>query len=222
MPRRSPTITSSRRRATLWLAAALLGLLWAAAPGALGGEQPAAKKLDQVKVDPPKSDQAGPAPSKADQSKADKSEPINITSDRMESNAGGDVVTFTGNVVATQADGMLKARLVRVFYRTLPEAAGAQGAEPRREVTRIEAEGEVMIVQAKKIATGERAVYSAAERTIVLTGSARVRQERDWVAGSKVTFYLDENRSVVEGAPGRRVTSIIYPKGEGEAEERRP
>jgi lipopolysaccharide export system protein LptA len=149
-------------------------------------------------------------------------EPISITSERMEANAAGDVVTFTGNVVATQADGMLKARLLRVFYRDLPPQAGAGAQEGRREITRIEAEGEVMIVQAKKIATGERAVYSSAERTIVLTGKARVRQERDWVAGSKVTFYLDENRSVVEGAPGRRVTSIIYPKGEREAEAKRP
>lgn len=142
-------------------------------------------------------------------------EPISITSERMEADAAGDVVTFSGNVVATQADGMLKAKQLRVFYRNLPAAPGA-AAEPRREITRIEADGEVKFVKGDKVATGERAVYSAAGRTIVLTGAPRVRQERDWVQGTRVTIYLDEERSVVEGAPGRRVESIIYPNAEQE------
>jgi lipopolysaccharide export system protein LptA len=140
--------------------------------------------------------------------KSEKSEPINITSDRMESNAAGDVVTFTGNVVATQADGMLKAKLVRVFYKTVP--AKAPGQEPRREIMRIEAEGDVMLVQGDKVGTGDRGIYSAADRTMVLIGNAKVRQDRDWITGPKVTYYLDEERSVVEGGPGQRVNSLIH------------
>ena len=142
-------------------------------------------------------------------------EPISITSERMEADAAGDVVTFSGNVVATQADGMLKAKQLRVFYRDLPGTPGAAG-EPRREITRIEADGAVKFVKGDKVATGERAVYNAPGRTIVLTGAPRVRQDRDWVQGTRVTIYLDEERSVVEGGPERRVESIIYPNGEPE------
>ncbi|MFH0810898.1 MAG: lipopolysaccharide transport periplasmic protein LptA [Pseudomonadota bacterium] len=138
-----------------------------------------------------------------------KEEPITITSDRMEASAAGDVVTFSGNVVATQAEGMLKARNIKVYYRTLPDSK-----EQQRQIQRIEAEGGVMIVQGKRIATGEKAVYSATDRTIVLSGQAKVKQEQDWVRGSRITLYLDDSRSVVEGAPGKRVESIIYPKGE--------
>ncbi len=150
-------------------------------------------------------------------------EPINITSERMEANSAGDMVTFTGNVVATQADGILKARVVKVFYRNMPageaKAAGGQPgqkAEPRREIVRIEADGDVVITQGNKVAVGEHGVYTAAERTIVLTGKPRVKQERDWVSGNRITFYLDEDRSLVESGPGRRVESTIYPKGEGQ------
>ncbi len=141
--------------------------------------------------------------------------PINITSERMEADAAGDVVTFSGNVVATQAEGMLKAQRVRVFYRDLPATEGSAAAgEPEREITRIEANGEVTVVQGDKVATGQQAVYSAQERTVILTGEPRVRQDRDWVRGTRVTIYLDEDRSVVEGGPGERVESVLYPRGE--------
>jgi len=151
----------------------------------------------------------------------------------MESNSAGDMVTFIGNVVAIQADGMLKARVVKVFYRNLPAGGGAPaqgqevkgqdpkgqaagGKEPKREITRIEADGDVMIIQGAKVGTGDHGVYNAAERTLTLTGNARVRQDRDWITGTKVTYYLDQDRSVVESGPGKRVESVIFPSGEAQ------
>lgn len=188
MPRPSPHSTSSNALRVILAAALLLGL---ACP-ALGAEAALADKTD----------------------KEEKSEPINITSDRMEANAAGDIVTFIGNVVATQADGMLKAKLVRVFYRTLP---APPGSEPRREIKRIEAEGDVMLLQGNKIGTGDHGVYDAASRTMVLTGNAKVRQDRDWITGTRITYHLDTEQSVVESGPGKRVESVIYPDGSQEA-----
>jgi lipopolysaccharide export system protein LptA len=159
-----------------------------------------------------------------------KQEPISITSERMEANTAGDIVTFTGDVVATQADGVLKAKVVKVYYHSVPGSGAAPAGtakagaakESRREIDRIEADGDVIIVRGVRTAVGEHAVYTAADRTIVLTGKPRLRQERDWISGNKVTVYLDEDRSIVDGAPGRRVQSTIYPQDQRQGGAKAP
>jgi lipopolysaccharide export system protein LptA len=67
----------------------------------------------------------------------------------------------------------------------------------------IEATGRVMIEKDEGRATSQKAVYFADEEKIVLTGEPVAWQKGTRVTGQKITMYLAEDRSVVEG--GSRV-----------------
>ena len=72
----------------------------------------------------------------------------------------------------------------------------------------------VRIVQLNKVATGEKAVYTRENRTVVLTGNPQAKQDCDIVKGDKITIYLDEDKSLVEGGANNRVKAVVHPKDE--------
>jgi lipopolysaccharide export system protein LptA len=78
-------------------------------------------------------------------------------------------------------------------------------------VSLIEATGRVRIVKADGQATCRKAVYHGDEDKIVLTGDPVAWQKGTKVSGEKITMYLAEERSVVEGQS--RV--MIEPEGSG-------
>jgi lipopolysaccharide export system protein LptA len=82
-------------------------------------------------------------------------------------------------------------------------AAGGQTTTKQR-IKEIIAEGNVDITSGDRHATSRKAVFNEIQRTVVLTGDAHIRELGNWVSGERVTVYLDENRSVVEGGGGDR------------------
>ncbi|MEW6262659.1 MAG: LptA/OstA family protein [Thermodesulfobacteriota bacterium] len=160
--------------------------------------------------------------------------PISITADRMEADDRDKVVTFTGNVVARQKELVLNCQVMKVFYQRVksePDEAGGDpaGTGPARraggrgdlaevlgddsnEIEKVECLGGVKITQGDKVAVAEKAVYlaKAKPRTIVMTGEPRLWRDKDYLTGMKITYFLDENRSVVEGGGRDRVNAIFY------------
>ncbi len=59
------------------------------------------------------------------------------------------------------------------------------------------------IVQGESRAISQHALYNKKEEKVVLTGSPVAWQSGTRISGPKMTMYLKENRSVVEG--GTRV-----------------
>jgi len=83
----------------------------------------------------------------------------------------------------------------------------SEGGEPstsKQRIKEIIAEGHVEITSGNRHATSNKAVYDETQRTLVLTGNARVQELSNWVSGERVTMYLDEKRSVVESGGGDR------------------
>ncbi len=74
----------------------------------------------------------------------------------------------------------------------------------KKEIRVIEAKGHVKITKGESRATCTRALYDKKNEKIILLGSPIVWQEGTRVSGQKITMYLKENRSIVEG--GTRVT----------------
>lgn len=146
----------------------------------------------------------------------DAGKPLAVTSDTMEALTDKNIVVFKGNVVAVE-DFTLCSEELRVHYGQ------------NRDMSRIEASGNVRIFQNGKTSTSERAVYDRDERTLVLTGSPVVRQCTDSVKGDRITVYLDKDNAVVESGNGGRVRAVIMPdkkcgeeaagRGEGLSEE---
>ena len=64
------------------------------------------------------------------------------------------------------------------------------------------------------MATVEKAVYYRQDEKVVLTGKPVVKQGNDFMAGDRITIFLNENRSVVESSEDKKVRAVIFPKRE--------
>jgi len=126
--------------------------------------------------------------------KHDSSQPISVTADRLEADDVARQVKFVGNVVARQG-------ALTVFYQ-----------EGSQEIDRVEADGDVRIVQGARVATGNKGIFFREEGRVVLTGDARVHQGTDFVEGDVITVLLGEEKSIVQGQDGARVNAVFTPK----------
>jgi lipopolysaccharide export system protein LptA len=168
----------------------------------------------------------GTVPGRAQQQKAaqaDKAEPIHITSDQVEAFQQERRVVFSGHVVATQKDIVVRGDKMTVFYVEKSQGE-AKGSEKTRgeatgsdlgggSVDRIVVEGNVQITQGERIATGKVATYYKAENKVVLTGDPRVVRNQDSIQGERITLFLDTEKSIVESGPSGRVQATIYSAG---------
>ena len=69
------------------------------------------------------------------------------------------------------------------------------------------------IVQQNKTGTAAQADYDSRDGRIKLTGNPKVMQGTDSVSGKVITYYVDDDRSVVTGGddPESRVEAVINP-----------
>ncbi len=137
--------------------------------------------------------------------------PIDITSDTVEANQKTNTVVFKGNVVAKQEDTTLYANMVTVFYD-----------EKTKKLKEIVATGNVKVVQLEKRATSQKATFDQDKNKVILDGDAVVREGANVIRGERITFYVDEERSVVEPVKGGRVSTSITPPPKEEGEEKKP
>jgi lipopolysaccharide export system protein LptA len=134
--------------------------------------------------------------------------PIDITSDTVE--ADQKQVTFKGNVVAKQEDITLYANTVVVVYD--PDT---------KKLKEIVATGNVKVVQLDRRATGQKVTFDQDKNKVVLDGDAVIREGTNVIRGERITFYVEEERSVVEGGKGGRVSTSITPPPKEEREKKK-
>jgi len=138
--------------------------------------------------------------------------PVEIVSDRLDAYREKDLVEFSGNVVATQGDRVIKSDSLMLYFKKKAEKPGAPGAAANAgDIDRIVSKGNVRITEKDRIVTGDQAVFYSDEQRIVVTGSPVMREGSNVVTGDRVVVFLNENRGVVEGSSGKRVTATIYP-----------
>jgi lipopolysaccharide export system protein LptA len=128
-------------------------------------------------------------------------EPLQVSSQRLESSGDLKQVKFSGDVVARQGDVVIHAGELVVHYT----AAGGK-------VSSVEAFGGVRVEQGARVATGERGVFDVAESRCVLTGTPRIQQGGNFVEGDEITFFLDSDRSIVKSQSGSRVNAVFHPR----------
>lgn len=127
-------------------------------------------------------------------------EPIFITSNWMEADRKKNTITYKGQVVAIQADMTMRSETLTAYYD--PDM---------KQLKEAVAEGKVRVDQGDKHARGAKAVFNGKAQTVTLTGSAVVRQGNSEVSGNRITFFMEEDRAVVEGG-SERVKAIIFPE----------
>jgi lipopolysaccharide export system protein LptA len=148
----------------------------------------------------------------------ERSAPIHIEADRMESYENQNQVIFKGRVEARQGDMVIQSEQMTVFYHPAPEekTAGVRG----QRINKVLAQGSVRVNKQEWLATGQTLDYFAQERRAVLTGDAKVWKDNNMITGNQVTLYLDEGKTVVERnkEKGERVRAFIYPDAEEQSE----
>ncbi|BCS53465.1 lipopolysaccharide transport periplasmic protein LptA [Geobacter sp. SVR] len=125
---------------------------------------------------------------------------ITIKSDELVTDNKGRTAVFTGKVIAKQGDIVIYADKVTINYGTKKE-----------EVERIETEGNVRIIQENRTGMADRANYYSKEGRITLTGNPKLMQGGDTLTGENITYFLDEDRSIVTSGTNKRVEAVIQP-----------
>lgn len=132
-----------------------------------------------------------------------KNGPVVVDSDTLESMQKEGLSIFKGNVVARQNNSVQYADRMEVYTDAKSD-----------RIERVVSTGNVRIITRDcRMGTASRSEYYDAEQRVVLIGNARVWRESDVVTGERITIYLAEDRSLVEGGKQERVKVIFYPSG---------
>ena len=115
-------------------------------------------------------------------------EPIAITANRMDADKLGDIVRFSGSVVLKKENMTLNSDYLVVYYDP-----------PSKGVREIEALGNVVVTKEGRVALANKAIYYSSEEKIVLTGDARIIENENQLGGDKITLFMRDDRSIVEG-----------------------
>ena len=129
----------------------------------------------------------------------DSSSPIEITSDRMRSENGGQKIIFSGNVAITKDDMVITSDIIEVY-----------STSDKKQTDEIVAMGNVEISRGNKKAKGDRAVYLQHLQKIILTGNPKaIAWEGDnIIEGREMIFLMKKDRFVVN----ERVHAKLFPQ----------
>src|SRR3989338_8625717 len=115
--------------------------------------------------------------------------PILITSQTLLSDNKARTALFEGSVVAKTENMTLYSDKMLVYY-----------AEGSGNVTKIDAEGNVKLVKKDLVVTSKVANSFADEEKIIFTGEPKAIQKGDIITGTKMTYFMKEDRSFVENS----------------------
>jgi len=142
----------------------------------------------------------GASPEKTEAAWTEQREPVDITSDQVESFFKENRVIFKGSVIARQRDMTIYADSIEAIT-----------ADEGRGIEKIIASGNVKIQQGPRVANCQRAVFHNPERRILLTGDPKVWEGENMVSGEEIVFDITQNRVEVKGGLNRRGKATVYP-----------
>ena len=156
------------------------------------------------------------APSEKDESKKkggpgfelNKKDPIYINSDWMEFDQTKGTITYKGHVVTIQGDMTIRSETLTAEY-----------TPDMKQIKQIVAEGKVNATQGDRVATGEKAVFDDQAKTVTMTGNPIMRQGNSQISGSRVIYFVEQDKAVAEGDGKVRVKATIFPEELGKQDK---
>ena len=108
-----------------------------------------------------------------------------------------------------QEELIVHSDIMIVYFKEKQASTSSPVGQPpsqqsNKEIRFIEARGDVRIANGESRATCQRAIYDKRAEKVILRGSPVAWQGGTRISGPKMTMFLKENRSVVEG--GAQVT----------------
>jgi outer membrane protein assembly factor BamD len=130
----------------------------------------------------------------------DRSQPMDITSDQVETYTKENRVIFKGSVIARQRDIAIYADSIEAIM--VNEGKG---------IERVIASGNVRVQQGPRVANCQKAVFHNPEQKVLLTGDPKVWEGENMVSGEEIVFDIAQNRVEVKGGLNRRGKAKVYP-----------
>src|SRR6476469_4196703 len=137
-------------------------------------------------------------------------EPVKVRAGSLELREKDKMATFTGDVHVLQGDTEMHCKVLVVFYeeetgeRTVKAADPGPGGD--RQIHRIEAKGNVVVVQKDQNATGHAATFNMRENTVTLVGDVIVTRGTNVLRSQRLVV---DHTSVVSKMDGGRIDGIF-------------
>ena len=127
--------------------------------------------------------------------------PITITAKRLTYTDEQHRAHFEGGVVARGADATITAAVVDAYLVPRDRNASNKATNSQGQLDRIVAQGNVVVQEPTRRATGDQLIYTAGEDKFVLTGGppSIFDAEHGKITGDSLTFYKRDDRVLVEG-----------------------
>jgi len=111
-------------------------------------------------------------------------------------------LSMQGRAELTQGDSRIRADNIE---------AGLDGGA----LNRVEASGSVYFVTPEQTIRGDRAVYTPANDTIVLTGDVILTQGDNVITGARLVYNTRTEAAQMQGGSGGRVQGVFTPQRNG-------
>jgi outer membrane protein assembly factor BamD len=143
----------------------------------------------------------GASPGTGEAGWMDQRQPIDITSDQVETYTRENRVIFKGSVIARQQGD------IAIYADSIEAIMVNEG----KGIERIIASGNVKVQQGRRVASCQRAVFHNLEQKVLLTGDPKVWEGENMVSGEEIIFDIAQNRVEVKSGLNRRGKAKVYP-----------
>jgi lipopolysaccharide export system protein LptA len=133
-------------------------------------------------------------------------QPITITSDSAVLDNKQHIAIHTGNVVVKWGEVTLYSDEITTWFD-----------EKAKHIIKIEARGAVKMVHLNRTLTSEAGTYFDREQKLVLTGNPVCTEDENILTGSRITYFMREDKIVVENAK-----SVLHPPADTEEKTNKP
>ncbi|MBI1393237.1 MAG: hypothetical protein GC152_10905 [Alphaproteobacteria bacterium] len=131
----------------------------------------------------------------AAQLSADSDEPLDITSDRLETE--NNIATWIGEVRVVQGESILTSERLII---TQTDDGG---------IEEIRAVGDVRYSNGKEAIRGDVAIYTETSRTIRMRGDVVITQGEQVLTGDDLTYWIDTGKTHFAARDGQRVRGVF-------------
>jgi lipopolysaccharide export system protein LptA len=140
--------------------------------------------------------------------------PIDIVADQAEVVNARCMAIWRGSAEASQDKTRIRADTITLY--STPKGKGSDGQPDCGATDRIVADGHVYYATPDQNAKGDHAVYTQADDQIVVTGDVVVVQGKDVARGDRLTIHVKDHQATLDsqvtgaGKAGR-VRGVFYP-----------
>ena len=144
---------------------------------------------------------------------SDENLPVDVTADNMVYNADKNTVVFQGKVEAVRGEFKMWSEVLTLYLKSHDAARqGKTSTAPAMEgsdLDRIVAEKNVRFQNGTQTGSSQKATYYSAKSLLVLEGNPILHDGDNSITGNVIRYFVNENRSVVEGSPKQRVHAVF-------------